>query len=139
MLLIDAFSASWRFVSTLETSWTSLSKTKDAVLQLPFLVGKKMQFHSLEGVSMKKISHRASCSALALSLNLACALPAMAQSTTGSGTGVGTTSRIVTDTRNDTDDRDYGWLGLLGLIGLAGLRRKKEDHTDVRHTMGASR
>ena len=88
---------------------------------------------------MKKISHRASRCALALSLSLACALPGMAQSTTGSGTGVGTTSRTVTDTRNDTDDRDYGWLGLLGLIGLAGLRRKKDDHTDKRHTTGVSR
>ena len=87
---------------------------------------------------MKKISRCASRYALELSLSLSCALPAMAQSTTGSGIETDTTSQSFADTRNDTDDRDYGWLGLLGLIGLAGLRGKKDYRTDVRHTTGAS-
>ncbi|MDB5930786.1 MAG: hypothetical protein JWR60_2493 [Polaromonas sp.] len=89
---------------------------------------------------MKQISLRASRCAATFAMSLACALPVMAQSTTGSGTaGSGTASQASTDTRNDSDDRDYGWLGLLGLLGLAGLRRKTDDRTDVHRTTSTSR
>lgn len=88
---------------------------------------------------MKNISCRGSRWAVTLSLSLACALPVMAQSTTGNSSGLGTTSQTSTDTHNETDNRDYGWLGLLGLIGLAGLRRTKDDRADSHRTTSTSR
>lgn len=67
---------------------------------------------------------------LAVSLT---ALPVSAQTTTTPDTGATTTQPGTTETQNNDDGIDWGWLGLLGLAGLFGLTgRKKTEPTAYR-------
>ena len=50
------------------------------------------------------------------------------------------TFRVAQDTTTETDDEsegtDYGWIGLLGLAGLAGLLGRKRRDEVVQHPRG---
>jgi hypothetical protein len=52
------------------------------------------------------------------------ATPALAQVGTGTTPGA-------TQTTQDDDGFDWGWLGLLGLAGLAGLAGRKRNDTTI--------
>ena len=66
-------------------------------------------------MNITEVTRNAVLGALAFTL-----APAAAVATTG--------GEMSSETRDDDDGFDMGWLGLLGLAGLLGLKRKDNDH-----------
>jgi MYXO-CTERM domain-containing protein len=67
------------------------------------------------------------------------ALVMFAAPTPASAQVAGDSGYMQTQTADDDDGTDWGWLGLLGLAGLLGLRRREHTHVVDRDRVDTTR